>query len=80
MPHIWLPIKSNPSPWPPKKPGVKKAVEDEGATFSGLYCETAAPAQAYVLAEVNDQAQGRKVRRALEAHGTLGQTVELDEV
>jgi hypothetical protein len=80
VPHIWLPMKSNPSPWTPKKPGVKNAVEGEGATFNGLYCKTADPAQAYMLAEVSDQAHGKRVRKALQSHGTLGQTVYLDEV
>jgi hypothetical protein len=80
LPHIWLPIRSNPSPWKPKKPDVEKAVKDQGATFIGLYCETAKPAQAYVLAEVGSDADGAKVSKALEAHGTPGRIVHLDEV
>ena len=80
MPHIWLPLKSNPDPWPPKKGDVEGAVTGAGATLTGFYAKHAEPAQAYVLAEVSDEAHGGRVRRALAAHGTAGEVVYLKEI
>jgi hypothetical protein len=80
LPHIWLPIRSNPSPWPPKKGDVEGAVTGAGATLTGFYSESADPAQAFVLAEVSDKAHGGRVRDALQPHGTAGRAVHLDEI
>jgi hypothetical protein len=73
-------MKSNPSPWTPKKDQVRQAVEDAGGTMAGLYCKSDDPAKGFVLADVQDQTQGRKVRRALKPLGTPGRAIYLEDV
>jgi hypothetical protein len=80
LPKIWVPIKSNPSPWTAKKGQVRQAVQDAGATMDGLYCKSNEPTQGFVLADVQDEAQGRKVRRALKPLGTPGRATYLEDV
>ena len=80
MPHIWIPMKSNPSPWEPKKDQVTRAVVDSDASLTGFYCKTDEPSQAYVFAQVRDEDHGKRVRNALRPHGTPGTTIYLDDV
>jgi hypothetical protein len=80
LPKIWVPMKSNPSPWTPKKGQVTQTVKDAGAAMTGFYCKSTEPTQGFVLADVQDEAHGRRVRKALKQHGTPGRSLYLEDV
>jgi hypothetical protein len=76
MPHYWVPLRSNPTPWPQKKNDARRAAEQANGKLGGFWSNRADTRRGYALIEDPDDIDS--VCSALGA--SRGDVIELDPV
>lgn len=76
MPHYWVPVSSNPTPWPQKKSEVSRAVQQSNGRLGGFWSSRTDNRRGYALVEDPDDIDA--LVRALGA--SRGEVIDLDPV